>query len=53
MRGRGVAALTAFAVMSVVVGVQIAQADTSTLGATHDTYTTQNDPDTPMAATRR
>jgi acid phosphatase type 7 len=30
-----------------ISGVQIAQADTSTLGATHDTYTTQNDPDTP------
>ena len=46
MRGRVVAALTAFAVMSAVVGVHIAQAATSTLGATHDTYSTQNDPDT-------
>jgi hypothetical protein len=47
MRGRVVAALTAFAVMSVVAGAQIAQADISMLGATHDTYSTQNDPDTP------
>jgi acid phosphatase type 7 len=47
MRGRVVAALTAFAVMSVVVGVQIALADTSTLGATDDTYTSQNNPATP------
>ena len=47
MRGRVVAGLTAFAVMSVIVGVQIAQADTSTLGATDDTYTSQNNPASP------
>jgi acid phosphatase type 7 len=46
MRGRVAAAVAAFAVMSVLVGVHIAQADTSTVGATHDSYTTQNDPDT-------
>jgi acid phosphatase type 7 len=47
MRGRVVAGLTAFAVMSVIVGVQIAQADTSTLGATDDTYTSQNNAASP------
>jgi acid phosphatase type 7 len=47
MRGRVVAGFTAFAVMSVIVGVQIAQADTSTLGATDDTYTSQSNATSP------
>jgi len=46
MRGRVVAALTAFALMSVIVGIQIAVADTSTLVATDDTYTSQGTPAT-------
>jgi acid phosphatase type 7 len=47
MRGRLVAALTAFAVMSVVAGVHVARADTSTLDATDDTYTSQNNAASP------